>query len=103
MLDVYVGSITGGVRAEPVEDVERFIDSFNESYTGNVEMRPAFWRSSYSQALAAAKQELKFLLIYLHCKDHQHTDQFCRYVWWCVTLAWSDVLCVTERHCALSS
>ncbi len=31
------------------------------------------------QALNAAKQELRFLLVYLHGDEHQDTQQFCRY------------------------
>lgn len=41
---------------------------------------PIFYRGSYNQALDEAKRELKFLLVYLHCEDHQDTDQFCRTV-----------------------
>ncbi|XP_065343992.1 FAS-associated factor 2 isoform X1 [Cloeon dipterum] len=71
----HAGSIGGGA-SSPMNDVEQFIDDFHTRYCTDV--RPAFWRSSYSQALAVAKQELKFLLIYLHCRDHQSTNAFCR-------------------------
>ena len=27
--------------------------------------------------LEAAKKDLKFLLVYLHCEEHQHTPHFC--------------------------
>jgi FAS-associated factor 2 len=66
----------GGGAPSPITDVEQFIETFHEKYGADV--RPAFWRSSYSQALSEAKQELKFLLVYLHCRDHQSTDRFCR-------------------------
>ncbi|CAB3383156.1 Hypothetical predicted protein [Cloeon dipterum] len=66
----------GGGASSPMNDVEQFIDDFHTRYCTDV--RPAFWRSSYSQALVVAKQELKFLLIYLHCRDHQSTNAFCR-------------------------
>ncbi|XP_059470736.1 FAS-associated factor 2 isoform X1 [Neocloeon triangulifer] len=66
----------GSNSSSPIEDVKQFIENFHTRY--GAEVRPAFWRSSYSQALAVAKQELKFLLIYLHCQDHQNTDPFCR-------------------------
>ena len=29
------------------------------------------------QVLEAAKKDLKFLLVYLHCEEHQHTPHFC--------------------------
>ena len=32
---------------------------------------------SYSQALDAAKRDLKFLVVYLHSHNHDDTDQFC--------------------------
>ncbi|XP_011312283.1 FAS-associated factor 2 [Fopius arisanus] len=63
------------VSSDPVEDVVRFIGSFEERYGTN---HPVFYQGSYSQALSDAKQELRFLLVYLHEDDVQSVDQWCR-------------------------
>ncbi|XP_015113162.1 FAS-associated factor 2 [Diachasma alloeum] len=63
------------VSADPVQDVVRFISSFEERYGMN---HPVFYQGSYSQALSDAKQELRFLLVYLHKDDVQSVDQWCR-------------------------
>ncbi|XP_049814311.1 FAS-associated factor 2 [Schistocerca nitens] len=60
---------------DPVGDVLKFINSFEEKYGSR---HPVFYQGTYSQALNDAKRELRFLLIYLHCEDHQDTDNFCR-------------------------
>ena len=54
--------------ADPVQDVNEFIAEFEASYGPE---HPVFLRGSYSQALSAAKQQLKPLVVYLHCSDHQ--------------------------------
>lgn len=63
------------VSADPVEDVINFIRSYEERY-GN--SHPVFYQGSYSQALSDAKQELRFLLVYLHKDEAQNIDQWCR-------------------------
>lgn len=35
---------------------------------------------SWREAAAAAHRELKFLLVYLHCGQHEDADKFCRSV-----------------------
>ncbi|WAR17209.1 FAF2B-like protein [Mya arenaria] len=60
---------------DPLGDVTRFIQYYNEKYGA---AHPVFYQGSYSQALNDAKQELRFLLVYLHGKDHQDSDRFCR-------------------------
>ncbi|KAL5015363.1 hypothetical protein ScPMuIL_009633 [Solemya velum] len=62
---------------DPVGDVVRFIRNFEEKH-GNG--HPVFYQGTYSQALNDAKQELRFLLVYLHGDDHQDTPDFCRTV-----------------------
>lgn len=52
-----------------------FISTYEEKY-GSV--HPVFYQGTYSQALSDAKQELKFLLIYLHNDDNVDTALFCR-------------------------
>ncbi|GLG96814.1 hypothetical protein R5R35_004929 [Gryllus longicercus] len=69
---------------DPVADVLSFIHSYEQKY-GN--LHPVFYQGTYSQALNDAKQELRFLLVYLHCEDHQDTHNFCRY-----TLPCADVI-----------
>lgn len=69
---------------DPLGDVMKFINSFEENY-GSV--HPVFYQGTYSQVLNDAKQELRFLLVYLHCEDHQDTHNFCR-----LTLTNSDVI-----------
>lgn len=63
------------VASDPVEDVVSFIRSYEERY-GNI--HPVFYQGSYSQALSDAKQELRFLLVYLHKDEAQEVDQWCR-------------------------
>ena len=58
-------------RTDPVADVRRFKEYFESKYGTT---HPAFHAGSYSQALDEAKKELKFLLVYLHCGDHQVID-----------------------------
>ncbi|ALC39987.1 Faf [Drosophila busckii] len=61
---------------DPVADVMKFIREYNERYTEH----PVFYQGTYAQALNDAKQELRFLLVYLH-KDPSNNpdiDSFCR-------------------------
>lgn len=60
---------------DPLGDVLRFIGEYEMEYG---QQHPAFFQGSYSQALSHAKSELKFMLVYLHCADHQDTPVFCR-------------------------
>lgn len=60
---------------DPVGDVLKFIYTYNETYGRN---HPVFYQGSYSQALNDAKQELRFLLIYLHKEANQDCANFCR-------------------------
>ncbi|XP_063602128.1 FAS-associated factor 2-like [Penaeus indicus] len=60
---------------DPLGDVLQFIGQYEAEYG---QQSPAFFQGSYSQALSHAKSELKFLLVYLHCADHQDTPAFCR-------------------------
>ncbi|VDI32867.1 FAS-associated factor 2 [Mytilus galloprovincialis] len=60
---------------DPVGDVTRFIQTYNDLYGQD---HPVFYQGSYSQALNDAKSELRFLLVYLHGDNHQDTPDFCR-------------------------
>ena len=75
----------------PIGDVQRFITDFEEDY-GTV--HPDFLELSYGsvsqlflarslsnfflQALEKAKQDLNFLLVYVHSAGHHDTPTFCR-------------------------
>ena len=59
------------------EEVLQFCREFEEQYGAS---HPPFTRLGYYQALEEAKRDLRFLLVYLHCEDHQDTDRFCREV-----------------------
>ncbi|XP_076291832.1 fas-associated factor 2 [Lasioglossum baleicum] len=63
------------VSSDPVEDVINFIRVYEERYGSS---HPVFYQGSYSQALSDAKQELRFLLVYLHKDEAQDIDQWCR-------------------------
>ncbi|XP_076633643.1 fas-associated factor 2 [Colletes latitarsis] len=74
VLSIFRGNVRP-VSSDPVEDVMNFIRSYEERY-GN--SHPVFYQGSYSQALSDAKQELRFLLVYLHKDEAQDIDQWCR-------------------------
>ncbi|KAK9505605.1 hypothetical protein O3M35_009617 [Rhynocoris fuscipes] len=60
---------------DPIGDVMKFIAYFNENYSRT---HPVFYQGSYAQALTDAKQELKFLVVYLHKDNNQDCANFCR-------------------------
>lgn len=63
---------------DPTSDVSNFIEEYEATYP-NVAHPPMF-PGSYNMALSTAKQNLQFMLVYLHCKDHLNTEPFCRNV-----------------------
>ena len=63
--------------ADPRGDVAAFCSDWEKSYGRE---HPPFNSGSYSQVLEEAKRELKFLLVYLHCEDHQDSERFCKEV-----------------------
>ncbi|KAJ8683205.1 hypothetical protein QAD02_018997 [Eretmocerus hayati] len=63
------------VSIDPVQDVMNFIRAYEEQYGTS---HPVFYQGSYSQALSDAKQELRFLLVYLHKDESPEVDQWCR-------------------------
>ena len=54
--------------------VDQFITIFNEKY-GNV--HPDFFRGTYLQALDRGKQDIRFVLIYIHSPFYRDIDRFC--------------------------
>ncbi|RWS24860.1 FAS-associated factor 2-like protein [Leptotrombidium deliense] len=75
---------------DPVGDVLKFVENFETKYGTN---HPVFYLGTYSQALNDAKNELKFLLVYLHSEQHQDTPEFCRDV-----LTYSEVVNYINRN-----
>ena len=65
------------------EEVAQFCREFDQQFGPR---HPAFTRLGYYQALEEAKRDLRFLLVYLHCEDHQDTERFCREVLSCETV-----------------
>ncbi|XP_058056947.1 FAS-associated factor 2 [Anopheles bellator] len=62
------------IPADPLGDVLRFIQTYNEKYPEH----PVFYQGTYSQALNDAKNELRFLLVYLHSEATGEATAFCR-------------------------
>lgn len=62
--------------SDPLADVMKFIREYYERYPEH----PVFYQGTYAQALNDAKQELRFLLVYLHKDPTQNPDveSFCR-------------------------
>lgn len=61
--------------SDPLEDIMEFISVYEEKYGRD---HPVFYQGTYSQVLNDAKQELRFLLVYLHNEDNVDTGRFCR-------------------------
>lgn len=74
---------------DPIGDVMAFI----RSYTGRYSPHPVFYQGTYSQALNDAKNELKFLIVYLHSETASDTQQFCR-----TTLSNPEVIEFINQH-----
>ena len=71
--------LTQGAKEEwnPRTAVRLFSLEFEERWGPR---HPTFFEGSYREALSRAKQEYKFLLVYLHSDSHPNTSTFCRYV-----------------------
>jgi len=59
----------------PEDDVKDFIADFTKKYDPNNKLR--FINESYKAAQRKAKQEIKFLLVYLHDSNCKDIDPFC--------------------------
>lgn len=62
------------VVTDPLGDVMGFINS----YTNRYNIHPVFYQGTYAQALNDAKNELRFLIVYLHSDSTTETQHFCR-------------------------
>ncbi|KAI5642153.1 UBA-like domain-containing protein [Phthorimaea operculella] len=74
---------------DPLGDVMGFI----ENYTSRFSPHPVFYQGTYAQALNDAKNELRFLIVYLHSESASETQSFCRN-----TLADPDVIAYINTH-----
>ncbi|KOB75757.1 UBX domain-containing protein [Operophtera brumata] len=59
---------------DPLGDVMNFINSYSAKYNPH----PVFYQGTYAQALNDAKNELRFLIVYLHSESATETQNFCR-------------------------
>lgn len=64
------------VVTDPLGDVMGFINT----YTSKFSPHPVFYQGTYAQALNDAKNELRFLIVYLHSESATETQNFCRLV-----------------------
>ncbi|XP_013180085.1 PREDICTED: FAS-associated factor 2 [Papilio xuthus] len=74
---------------DPLGDVMGFINN----YTSRFNAHPVFYQGTYAQALNDAKNELKFLIVYLHSESAAETQNFCR-----TTLADPEVIQYINTH-----
>lgn len=52
---------------------------FINTYTSRYSPHPVFYQGTYAQALNDAKNELRFLVVYLHSESAPETQNFCRF------------------------
>nr|CAG4648144.1 EOG090X0B12 [Moina brachiata] len=78
---------------DPKSVVQSFIQTYDQTYGPQ---HPTFFVGSYNTVLNEAKKELKFLVVYLHSKDHQDTDKFCRQ-----TLSHPDLINYINENCIM--
>ena len=70
------------ISLDPNRDAQKFVDEFEVNYG---HQHPQFFIGSYQNAVAAAFQQSKFLVVYLHSPIHDDTNRFCQ-----------QVLCTTQ-------
>ncbi|KAM7351331.1 fas-associated factor 2 isoform 1-T2 [Cochliomyia hominivorax] len=75
ILSAFLGGNEERIVTDPLGDVMSFINSYRERYPEH----PVFYQGTYAQALNDAKQELRFLLVYLHKDPTKNPDveSFC--------------------------
>lgn len=62
------------VVTDPLGDVMGFINNYQSRFNPH----PVFYQGTYAQALNDAKNELRFLVVYLHSESATETQNFCR-------------------------
>ncbi|XP_047535630.1 FAS-associated factor 2 [Vanessa atalanta] len=74
---------------DPLGDVMTFINTYTSRYNPH----PVFYQGTYAQALNDAKNELRFLIVYLHSESATETQNFCR-----TTLSDPEVIQYINTH-----
>ncbi|CAH0400886.1 unnamed protein product [Chilo suppressalis] len=74
---------------DPLGDVMGFIVNYQSRFNPH----PVFYQGTYAQALNDAKNELRFLIVYLHSESATETQNFCR-----TTLADPEVIQFINTH-----
>lgn len=74
----FLGGPARAIAAAPGDTGNRRFLAYFEDLYGRE--HPDFFDGTYMAALAAAQQQLKFLLVYLHSDSHRQTEMFCRNV-----------------------
>ncbi|TMW54460.1 hypothetical protein DOY81_000452 [Sarcophaga bullata] len=70
ILGAFLGGNEERIVTDPLGDVMNFIHAYSERYPEH----PVFYQGTYAQALNDAKQELRFLLVYLHKDPAKNPD-----------------------------
>ena len=60
---------------DPNRDTSKFIGYYENKYGTN--RTPTFIQESFHSSVTKCNREAKFLLVYLHSREHQNTDGFC--------------------------
>lgn len=61
---------------DPLGDVMTFINNYTAKYSPH----PVFYQGTYAQALNDAKNELRYLIVYLHMESWSENQHFSRYI-----------------------
>eukprot|EP00940_MAST-03C_sp_MAST-3C-sp2_P000688 g688.t1 len=72
--DAYA-AFTNPQRIDPVRESSKFIAHYERDYGTP---HPPFLQLSFHQAVAQSRAQFKFLVVYVHCREHQDTPTFCK-------------------------
>ena len=75
MVEALTRFVFGAPSLPPKDAARRFAQRFETEYGST---HPRFLEESYKSAIDRAKADAKFLLVYLHSEEHEHTPTFCR-------------------------
>jgi len=89
LVRIFIPSFGRG-KSQPIDDILKFKKEYEDMYGA---VHPTLYLGSYSQVLSDARKELKFILVYLHAKQHQTHQIFV--TWFCRTLGLRSILMVT--------
>jgi FAS-associated factor 2 len=74
---LFAGALDRKYIMDPKAATQSFIRKFHAKYDADC---VPFYTGNYSEAVEAAKRELRFLVVYLHSPEHDGVDTFCRNV-----------------------